>query len=63
MKTTRRRKEVTMKVTVSVPRWMTAAQARREVRSLINHQANWLDHGPNFEEVVVKAKNVGPVRT
>lgn len=36
------RKEVTMMLTVSVPHKMTATQARKEVRSLITHQANWL---------------------
>lgn len=56
-----KRKQVTMSVTVSVPVWMTAAQARREVRTLITHQANYLDHGPNFEEVDVRCKACGPV--
>lgn len=41
----KRKKEVTMTVTVSVPSWLTAAQARREVRSL-----NW---GKDFERVEV----------
>ena len=52
------RKEVLMMVTVSVPAWMTAAQARREVRTLINEQSGYLSHGPNYEDVVVKAKKI-----
>jgi hypothetical protein len=36
-----KRKKITMLVTVSVNSAMTAAEARREVRSLISHQANW----------------------
>jgi hypothetical protein len=36
---TARKKQVTMLVTVSCPDWMTAAAARREVRTLINAQA------------------------
>lgn len=35
------RKIVTMALTVSVPSTMTAREARREVRSLINDQCNW----------------------
>jgi len=34
-----RKKVVSMVVEVSVPAWLTAAQARKEVRSLIQHQA------------------------
>lgn len=37
------RKRITMTVTVSVPHWLTAADARREVRTLINDQTNYLD--------------------
>lgn len=39
----RNRKRVTMTVTVTVPPHLSAAQARREVRTLINHQCNYLD--------------------
>lgn len=38
---TRLRKNVTMLVTVSVPFDMTAADARREVRTLIKYQSNY----------------------
>lgn len=61
-----KRKRVTMAVTVSVPRWMTTAQARREVRTLINHQSNWL-YGIEIEgtyhevhEKTVHCRKVGP---
>lgn len=37
----KRRKTVTMLVTVSVPVDMPAWEARREVRTLINEQSNW----------------------
>lgn len=53
-----KRRTLTMTVTVTVPAWMTQAQARREVRTIINHQCNWLSHGPNFEEVIVRARKV-----
>lgn len=33
------RKRIRMVVEVSCPKWLTAAQARREVKSLIQHQA------------------------
>lgn len=36
-----KRKTVTMLLTVSVPSDMTAAEARREVRTLINNQTTW----------------------
>jgi hypothetical protein len=39
---TRRRKQVVMTLTVSVPTWLTAAEARREVRNRIDHQAAFL---------------------
>lgn len=35
----RKKKTISMVVEVSVPAWLTAAQARKEVRSLIQHQA------------------------
>lgn len=55
-------KPVSMIVTASVPTWMTAAQARREVRTLINEQCNFLSHGPNLADVQVKARSVAPYR-
>lgn len=57
------RKQLTMEVTVSVPSWMTAAQARREVRTLVNQQCNYLSSGPmelGWPEVDVKARAVRP---
>lgn len=35
------RKRIRMVVEVSCPTWLTAAQARKEVKSLIQHQAFW----------------------
>ena len=49
------RKKITMLVTVSVPRHMTPAEARREVRSLITDQCNW---SAGHDEV--KAVRVAP---
>lgn len=34
-------KTVTMQVTVKCPSWLTPAQARREVRELINNQTHY----------------------
>ncbi len=64
--TARRKKEVTMQVTVSVPRWLTAAQARKEVASLIRHQAFWgHTHPVHYDEISeynLKLKRIGLVR-
>lgn len=62
----RKRKLVTMTVTVSCPTWLTAAQARREVKSLINDQAFWGHYDPtgdgnDISEYNFKARSVGPV--
>ncbi len=51
-----RRKVITMKVKVSVPKDMTAQQARREVRTLINEQTTW-----SADQGDVKALAVGKV--
>lgn len=64
------RKTVQMTVTVTVPAWMTAAQARREVRTLVNHQSNYMDGGydarsGDWREVhdkTVRARSVRPLR-
>ena len=53
-------KTVAMSVTVRVPAWMTAAQARLEVRTLVNDQANYLSYGPEYEEFSGKATKVAP---
>lgn len=37
----KKKKQITMLVTVSCPQELTAAQARKEVRTLINEQAFW----------------------
>jgi hypothetical protein len=52
-----KRKTVRMLVTVTVPAKLTAAQARREVRTLINEQCNYLD----FDEPV-RVRSCSPVR-
>lgn len=56
------RKKVEMKVVVTVPRWMTAAAARREVRSMMATGVGYLSHGPNFEEIEVKVRSVQPTK-
>lgn len=43
----RTRKQIKMTVTVSVPLWLSAAQARKEVRSLIKDQTHW-GHRPSY---------------
>lgn len=52
-----RRKRVTCLVTVSVPVEMTAAQARKEVRTLITDQCNWASYDDQ-----VKAVKVAPAK-
>lgn len=63
----KKRKLVTMTVTVSCPKWLTAAQARKEVKTLIKYQEFW-GHtnsvGYNYDEISghnFKARRVGPV--
>lgn len=65
---TSKRKTVTMTVTVSCPKWLTAAQARKEVRSLINDQAFWghyhyseSGHADVISEYNFKARSVSAV--
>ncbi|XAI96368.1 hypothetical protein [Microcystis phage Mae-JY30] len=53
------RKKVTMLLTVSVPREMSAAEARREVRTLVNEQCNYsLDEGEMKVAKLAPAKAV-----
>jgi hypothetical protein len=59
----KRRKHIKMTVTLSVPHWMTAAWARREVRELVNNQCNYLSSGPDYEEFYVRASKVAPVKS
>ncbi len=55
----KRLKQIYLTVDLTVPKWMTAAQARREVRTLINHQSNWMSFGdPDDEEFAVRARKV-----
>lgn len=37
----KRRKYVAMTVVVSVPQWLSTADARREVRTMINDRCGW----------------------
>jgi hypothetical protein len=53
----KKRKKVTMIVTVSVPATMTAAQARREVRTLVSRQCNYSAYPGD-----VKALKVSPAK-
>lgn len=46
-----KRKRMTLRVEITFPAWMTAAEARREVRTLINKQTNWLAYGRDWQEV------------
>lgn len=54
----KRRKELNMTVKVTVPAWMTVAQARREVRTLINDQANYLSYNPADWQQEVTEKSI-----
>lgn len=57
-----KRKTTTMTLTISYPaelwdgRKMTAAMARREVRTLITQQANW----ENLDKSDIKVRKLGP---
>lgn len=51
------RKTLTMLLTVSVPREMSAADARREVRTLINEQRNYY-----ADEGYVKVRGLCPAK-
>jgi hypothetical protein len=65
----KRKKTVRMEVEVSVPIWLTAAQARKEVRSLIAHQAFWGHSDPSgrdYNEISdynLKVRGVRPLRS
>ncbi len=49
-----RRKRVTMLITVTVPADMSAAQARLEVRTLINEQANYFANEGDVKAAAIK---------
>ena len=51
-------KYVYVALTLRVPKWMTKMQAAREVRTLVNEQRNYMSHGADYEEVIVKASHV-----
>lgn len=52
------RKRLTMVVRVSVPYGMTAAQARREVKTLISEQCNYGDYDlDDVKALAVRAVN------
>lgn len=50
----RTRKRIPMLVTVSVPVGMTAAEARREVRTLITEQCNWRADSDDVKAIAVR---------
>ncbi len=59
----RKRKTVRMLVEVSVPVGLPAAQARKEVRSLINDQCEFNGYVPGtFDEINMKVKRIGAVK-
>lgn len=57
-----KRKQLHLSLTVTAPAWMTAEMIRREVRSLINHQSNFLDWSPHGEigPESIKVRKLGP---
>lgn len=57
----KRTRVVRMTLDVTVPDWMSVRDARREVRTLINEGTGYLEYGPDFQEVKVRAK-LAPVR-
>lgn len=59
-------KTVTMQVTVRCPKWLTAQQARREVRTLINEQCFYgqpsIDGWSDVNESNFRAASVRPMK-
>lgn len=56
-------KLVRMDLTVRVQHWMTAEQARREVRTMINEQCGYMSTGPmelGWPEVTVRVSKLRP---
>lgn len=56
---------VNMLLRVRVPAWMSSAQVRREVRTLINAKSNYLCHGPaelGYPEVTVRVSRLSVVK-
>ena len=54
-----------MFLTVNVPDWMSASDARREVRTLINDQCCFMTFGPggqDFDEGDIRVKSIAPAR-
>jgi hypothetical protein len=59
----KKRKTVRMLVEVSVPVGLSAVDARREVRSLINDQCEYSGYVPGtYDEINMKVKKIGAVR-
>lgn len=59
----KRRKKITMLVTVSVPAALPAAAARREVRSLINDQCEFEGYVPGtYDEINMRVSAIRPVK-
>ncbi len=60
----KRKKVVRMVVEVSVPSWLSAAAARKEVRSLISDQAFWGHGAPDGIDEIgdhnLKVRSVRP---
>ena len=48
---TRCRKSATLTVEISYPSWMTLAQAKREIRTLVSNGTNFLSCGPDYQDV------------
>ena len=58
---TTKRKRVAMLVVVSTPDWMTAQQARREVRDGVEHGCEYVS-GPGLREGTMRVRRVAPTR-
>lgn len=56
----KRRKHITMLLTVTVPHWCSAAQARKEVRDMLNSPNNWYLNGPDYQEGRLRAAKIKP---
>jgi hypothetical protein len=55
----KKRKEITLLVTVSVPKGLPVSAAKREVRSLVNDQCEYNGYVPGtFDEINMKVKRI-----
>lgn len=61
----KKRRSLDLQLTLSYPWWMTASQAKREMKTLINQGINYMEMGPNYQTVdigTIKAKSIRRIK-